>query len=167
MALGTRRLLWLVVLLQVVGLLVFVAAKEYALRGGEEIVLATVPVDPRDLFRGDYVVLRYEVSTVTGQFAPGDTVYTRLFESNGVWRPSWASKDVPPAEVTFLKGRVVRVLQQMTATSKVEVEYGIESYFVPEGAGRSIEQQRNGMKVKVVVDRSGNAIIKGLLLDGP
>lgn len=170
MVLGTRRLLWLVVLLQVAVLLVFVAAKEYTLRDGEEIVLATVPVDPRDLFRGDYMVLRYEVSelsAVAGRFAPGDTVYVRLVESGGVWRQGGATKDPPPAEATFLRGRVVRELQPGAVVPKVEVEYGIESYFVPEGVGRKIEQQRGRMRVKVAVDRSGSAIVKELLLDGP
>jgi uncharacterized membrane-anchored protein len=31
---------------------------------GTRVWLRTVPVDPRDLFRGDYVRLRYEASTV-------------------------------------------------------------------------------------------------------
>jgi hypothetical protein len=45
------------------------------------------------------------------------------------------------------------------------VEYGIESYFVPEGSGHIIEEARN-VKVRVAIDSSGNAVIKGLLVDG-
>ena len=43
-------LFWLVLILG------FVAYKEMTLQTGEEVVLKTVPVDPRDLFRGDYVI---------------------------------------------------------------------------------------------------------------
>ena len=41
---------------------------------GREIVIRTVPIDPRDLFRGDYVILRYGVSRVSlaGLEAPED-----------------------------------------------------------------------------------------------
>ena len=31
---------------------------------GQEILLKTAPVDPNDLFRGDYVNLRYDISTI-------------------------------------------------------------------------------------------------------
>jgi len=33
----------------------FIGFKEYTLRTGQEVVLKTVPIDPRDLFRGDYI----------------------------------------------------------------------------------------------------------------
>jgi uncharacterized membrane-anchored protein len=167
MAFGRRSVYWLVVALQVMVVLVFVGAKEYTLRGGEEIVLTTVPVDPRDLFRGDYVVLRYDISTVAGRFAVGDTVYLRLIESDSAWRPQYASKESPGPDETFIRGRVVRQVESRPGVPQVEVEYGIESYFVPEGTGRAIEQQRGKLRVRVVVDRSGNAVIKDLLMDQP
>jgi uncharacterized membrane-anchored protein len=48
------------------------------------------------------------------------------------------------------------------------VHYGIESYFVPQGAGKPIEDQRNKEKVSVdiAVDRDGRAAIKALKIDG-
>lgn len=43
----------------------YMIASRYAiLTSGREIVLETVPVDPRSLFRGDYVTLRYAISPV-------------------------------------------------------------------------------------------------------
>ncbi len=167
MALGRRGIYWMVVGLQVVAVLVFAGVKEYTLRGGQEIVLATVPVDPRDLFRGDYVTLRYEISTVPGQFAVGDTVYTRLFESNGVWRPGYATKERPGPDDTFIRGRVARLTSLNPTLSQAEVEYGIESYFVPEGTGHQIEQQGGKLWVKVAVDSTGSAIIKDLIFEQP
>jgi uncharacterized membrane-anchored protein len=53
----------------------FIGFKEFTLRTGEEVLLKTLPVDPRDLFRGDYVILRYDVSRV-------DTTATALKASD-------------------------------------------------------------------------------------
>jgi uncharacterized membrane-anchored protein len=51
---------------------------------------------------------------------------------------------------------------------KLRIRYNLESYFVPEGEGRKLEQARNQKKVTVVaaVLPSGRAAIKRLLLDG-
>ncbi len=35
--------------------------QEYVRRNGQEVILATVPVDPRDILRGDYLELAYEI----------------------------------------------------------------------------------------------------------
>jgi len=48
------------------------------------------------------------------------------------------------------------------------VRYGLESFFVPQGEGRELEQARNQRKLSIVaaVAPSGRAAIKRLLLDG-
>jgi uncharacterized membrane-anchored protein len=48
------------------------------------------------------------------------------------------------------------------------IRYNLESYFVPEGEGRKLEDLRNQQKLQVVaaVLPSGRAAIKRLLLDG-
>ncbi|NWH09655.1 MAG: GDYXXLXY domain-containing protein [Alphaproteobacteria bacterium] len=50
----------------------------------------------------------------------------------------------------------------------IAVTYGIESYFVPQGEGRKIEELRNDGKVSIViaVGDDGAAAIKALLIDG-
>ena len=53
-------------------LLALVESRAAILRGGQEVRLRTVPVDPRDLFRGDYVVLAYDISRVTSGKLVGD-----------------------------------------------------------------------------------------------
>ena len=55
---------WVVVAGQLVFLLGFIAVKEVALRTGTEVVLQTVPVDPRSLLQGDYAILDYEIATL-------------------------------------------------------------------------------------------------------
>ncbi len=59
-----KRLFIAVIVVQVVFLLGLVGYRESILTLGRTAVLQTVPVDPRDLFRGEYVVLRYEISVL-------------------------------------------------------------------------------------------------------
>jgi hypothetical protein len=50
----------------------------------------------------------------------------------------------------------------------LNIRYGLEKFFVPEGEGRELEQARNQGKLTVVaaVTPSGRSAIKRLLLDG-
>ena len=65
------------------------------LKNGREIVLPIVPVDPRSLFRGDYVILSYPVSSVPAALmTPGieasrpTSVYVALTKKGDAWEPS-------------------------------------------------------------------------------
>ena len=51
----------LVVAAQLALLIGMVGFKEFTLQTGTDVVLQTVPVDPRSLLQGDYVILRYEI----------------------------------------------------------------------------------------------------------
>ena len=54
-----------IIFLQILSLVVFVIYQESLKDTGTKVVLQTIPVDPRDLLRGEYVALRYEISEVT------------------------------------------------------------------------------------------------------
>ena len=147
----------------------FIAFKEFTLQTGEEVILKTRPVDPRDLFRGDYVILNYEISTLDAsslqkdvtEFKPEDKVYILLSKVDNYSIASGVYLN-KPKEGLILKGTIKNV-----QGSRLNIEYGIESYFVPEGKGREIERQRGrNLDVKVAVDKLGNAVIKDLLIDG-
>ena len=56
----------------------------------------------------------------------------------------------------FIKGRIDRI---------GHADFGIGTYFVPEGTGRIIEGAQD-VKVVVSVDEDGNAVIKDVLVDG-
>jgi uncharacterized membrane-anchored protein len=49
-------------LVQIALLTLMIIDRVQILRDGTEVTLQTRPVDPRDLLRGDYVVLRYDIS---------------------------------------------------------------------------------------------------------
>jgi uncharacterized membrane-anchored protein len=50
----------------------------------------------------------------------------------------------------------------------VNLHYGIESFFVPEGTGRELEKMVGEKKISAVIaiDDSGTAAIKGLMSEG-
>lgn len=164
-----KRLFLLIGIFWFVIIFGFIAIKEFTLKTGKEILLKTVPIDPRDLFRGDYVVLRYEISTLDLNSLPSDyadfkennKIYVALNVVDAYGAPSKVYKNTPDEEL-FIKG-TVRSVRGKT----IDVEYGIESYFVPEGKGYDIERRRgSNLDVKVSVDRFGNAVIKSLLIEG-
>jgi len=72
----TKWLLFGIVAFQICSISAFGMYQEFLLRTGTYITLRVVPVDPRDLFRGEYVELRYDISTlrvaVYGTEAIGD-----------------------------------------------------------------------------------------------
>lgn len=168
----------IVVLLMTLALVGMVAKKQYTLNTGDLVVLKTEPVDPRSLFRGDYVRLRYEISSLDMATFPtvsglqhNDTVYVSLQKSGDFWVPKAVSRTLPEhgQDSVVIKGRVnMPWLRGLGVRGGIEIKYGIENYFVPEGEGRELERLRNQQKVsmQIAVDAFGNAGIKAVLVDG-
>ncbi len=144
--------------------------------------LQTRPVDPRDFLRGDYVVLNYEISSLpagalkdTPSEGRGTPVFVKLVRRpSGFYEAlSVHAQPVPVADdEVLIRGRVtygaVCGSTHRLFCERLQISYGIERYFVPQGEGREIERSRNEGKVSVVaaVTPAGRAAIKRLLLDG-
>jgi uncharacterized membrane-anchored protein len=177
-----RRNLWLAVgavaavQAAVLGWMIFERA--HLLASGREVVLEVVPVDPRSLFRGDYVILGYDMSRIDGAAGAsspkrGDDIYVTLQKGEAdKWKVA-ASGPEPPAttaaDQVVLKGRVDYATAASGQTpAQTFVHYGIESFFVPEGAGRELEAlvREKKLSALIAVDGDGNAGIKGLIVDG-
>lgn len=158
-----------------------VESRASILRSGADIKLKTLPVDPRDLLRGDYVILSYPISTipksiVTGEVPQGGTrarLAVRLQPgADGLWTATEASFGALAAK----EGSVVlRTLALDFYTSvaggipdTLFVQYGIERYYVPEGEGRVLEDARNQeeLEVEVRVGTDGTPQIARLILKG-
>lgn len=142
---------------------------------GREMVLDTIPVDPRSLFRGDYVILNYPISslepaTLDGddEFARGDMAFVTLRKSDaGTWEAVSLSRSYPP-EASTSGGMVLRGKARYDGGKTLLMDYGIESYFVPEGEGKALEGlvRERKLQVLLAVASDGEAAIKGLLVDG-
>ena len=159
----------LIVLFQVLILVGWTGYNEISLATGKQVVLQTVPVDPMDIFRGEYVQLRYEISTLTNIPGVGtihfrDTVYVHLEQDGEVWKATEVSKNKNPDWEYFIAGKMEGGFgNQVNITATIT--YGIEQYFVPEGKGMEIQNAQD-IKVRVVINGAGQAFIKGLIVDG-
>jgi uncharacterized membrane-anchored protein len=177
----TAHALALVALLQTAALAVMVVNRIRLLQTGREITLPIVPVDPRDLFRGEYVELGYAVGRVPARLLEGPPplgnapFYVTLEKAqDGSWAPVKLTRDRPQetgSDRIVLKGRSrfgLFTIDGNNATAINNVRYGIEQYFVPQGEGPRLEALARDKKLAalIAVDASGNAAIKGLLIDG-
>lgn len=237
----------IVILVQILLLTGIIAYRQHWVDTGARILLRTEPVDPRSLFRGDYVTLSYEITNLDldrlsskEDFKRKEKVYVTLAKNDdGTYRaasisktqpsgkrfiqgrvkrfsthttrcevklrdtfgnvhylePRWFSKGNKGERMTFClddTGRVIRnymtddPIQQEYGCKmgtpiagtveevkeikfrQLTVEYGIESYFVEEGKGRSIEKARNArdLIVEVSLNKDGKGIITALYMDG-
>lgn len=165
------------VVIQFLLLLGLLAFKQYTVLTGETVVLRVHPIDPRDLFRGDYVTLTYDISRLqTSQldgddyFGRDDRIYVELVKGDPYWEPVAIYRDHRQEHrpSVVLKGKVSSY-QFGGAYGSLRVEYGIENIFVPEDTGQAIQglTSRSGnLSVEAKVDRWGNGIARRLLLDG-
>jgi uncharacterized membrane-anchored protein len=146
----------------------FAAPKAYTLATGKEVVLKTVPVDPYDMFRGEYAALGYDkVSTVTINKAVsyGDDVYVVLEHRGDHWISTAAGTERPatsPGQVV-LKGKII---SSWTNNGESRIDYGISRLFMPEGRSAELQNRANSAFVTVAVDSFGNACIKRVTVDG-
>lgn len=150
---------------------------------GREIELVIRPVDPRDLFKGDYVQLAFEITQldpklfIAGQVLEPErpqrgwrgggqqTIYVTLEQqADQSWKPVAVSRLRPaplPANRIALEGRT-------HGWTPNAVVYGLERYFVAEGTGGHLEGLARASKLSaiVAVDRAGRSAIKGLVHEG-
>jgi uncharacterized membrane-anchored protein len=174
-----RGLLPALAALQVVVLAGMIALHAAPLMFGETIRLKVEPVDPRDLMRGDYVILSYDISRVPkdgikgipdakdtswrywnrDQWMEERTVYVTLEPDAGgkLWRGVKTSIH-PPASGRFIRGKYVR------QWGTPRIQFGIEAFYVQEGAGMELEQARNARQLvaEIALLSSGKAALRKL-----
>ena len=160
---GALTLILLAAIFQLGVLGQMIYSKTVGFRGAERITVETVPVDPRDMFRGDYVTLDYTFTQIRGERSvqvgdewkteqffddgelkeslkngdsygklAGRTIYTVMEQRGEVWEPVKMTLKRPESGV-FLKGYC----------DGWNVEYGIDTFYVPAGEGEAIEKARN------------------------
>jgi uncharacterized membrane-anchored protein len=183
---GTRRYFWplliIVAFVQSAALFKMVYDRDRLLKAGREITMPVKPLDPRDLFRGDYVTLGYDISTLQksdipsvhfSDFRAGQTVYVTLSpKPDGGWSINGVLSKFPAqvaATDVVLKGRVNHVWEAPNSSKGVlNLRYGVETYFVPEGTGRALESKVRDHKIEAIIalGSDGAAALKGLVVDG-
>jgi uncharacterized membrane-anchored protein len=168
-----RKILLVTAAAQLLILVAMIALRAIPLLTGETVLVRVQPVDPRDLFRGDYVILSYDFSRISQEHIDGlldkergswknlegRTVYVPLVpDSNGVHMRAAKATVVKPAAGLFLKGHMKRY---------GSVVFGIESYYVQEGTGLAYEQAIRSRKLsaELAVTSSGQAALRKLRIE--
>ena len=108
---------------------------------GEKILLETLPFDPRDILRGDYVRLEYEIQDIPDGMIPEEAensgkdsyaVYVSLVrDREGIARVLGVSVKRPP-DGTYLRAN-------LRSYWRNRADYNLGVYYVPEGTGRDLE----------------------------
>ncbi len=143
---------------------------------GEEVWLGTIPIDPRDLFRGDYVILDLEIERVhTDLLEP--TLYEKIKENysgkyltvfvsleegeDGVYQVKQVSDRRP--DDLYLKASMDPYIydnnwrrEDSMENPYVEIDYGIDRFYVEEGTGLELEE----------LARQGKVIVKAKIHNG-
>ena len=169
-----RKVLLFTAAAQLVILVGMIGLRAVPLVTGQTVLVRVQPVDPRDLFRGDYVILSYDFGRVQPEDIEGlsdaehsksmkklegRAVYVPLVPDSvpGHWRAAKATV-IKPEQGLFLKGQMERY---------GSLKFGIESYYVQEGTGLVYEQAIRDRKLsaELAVTSSGQAALKGLRID--
>lgn len=179
-----RKAIWVVAIAQML-LLCFIAGKrEWIRQQGDTVYIRTAPVDPRDIFRGDYVQLEYDIAfpsnAIVNQFLQVNpeinqekpskrqphSVYLGLNLSGGVAEPQ-ALLINKPDQGLFIKGRL-KSGRWRRGQSAGLIQFGIEKYFIEQGTGLALEETRGkrndwqtAMEMEVALGADGTAVIKG------
>lgn len=183
---GARTLMMaaLVALLQIGFLGWMIQGRASILQNGREVLLRVRPIDPRDLLRGDYVVMDYEAGQVPASLVPnvptggmgayGRNILVRLAKQpDGYWMPisaalvGGAQTAAAPDQVD-ISGRVIGETSTDGNARVLLVDFGIGRFYVPEGEGLAIQEdlRERPFGILAAVDGSGMAQIKGLMDEG-
>jgi uncharacterized membrane-anchored protein len=147
--------------------MVATAARPFVGSGSRTVLLHVVPVDPRDLFRGDYVTLSYDISRIPVAEAStdtsGQTVYVGLApDADGRHYHGVTASLSPPAQTP-----AIPLYIRGTLSGPGRIIFGIESYYVPEGQGKPYEDaaRNQTLSAEVVIGSNGQAALKRLVIE--
>lgn len=155
------------IVFQVLVLVGMIAGNVVPYVGARTILLRVQPVDPRDLLRGDYVILSYEISRSTSNTQAGGiggesanrTVYVSLTpEPDGRHYRSAGVSPTRPATGLYIRG---------TVTGWNQIKFGIESYYVEEGKGHDYERAvlERRLSAEVALSQNGDANLQRLIIE--
>lgn len=169
-----RLVLLLAVGFQMAVLLTMIALRTAPLLTGGTILVRVAPLDPRDFFRGDYVVLGYEFSRI-----PSEGIEGLPQERSRANADQWLGKDVYVALVPDTDGRHWRAKTMSihkptegayirgVLTNFSRLEFGIEAYYVQEGEGKKYEEamRNHQLSAELAVTADGQAVLRGLRIE--
>ena len=135
---------------------------------GTLVALETTMIDPRDLLRGHYTVIRLAISEIPREsvtadptLRSGDPVWVTLREGpDGFWQPETLS--ARPGG-TAIEGTLL-----YSDATQFSLEFPIQRYYAPEIRAKALEtlRQESRLGLLVALSPEGRAAIPGLVIDG-
>jgi uncharacterized membrane-anchored protein len=169
----------LVAVVQTIALAYMIVDRQAMLNASRVVTLKVVPVDPMDPLRGEFVILNYAISRLNpaeldgeDTFKNADTIYVTLQNKGEDWAAvAVGHNPVAAPGGIVIKGTVGYVNEfkvDEKTTTEINIAYGIESFFVPQGMGRDIEdtRQKGELTADIAVDPKGRAAIKAMRRKG-
>lgn len=163
MNIKSARWVWVILAAQVVFLLGWATYHENVRRTAPTIRLKTLPVDPRDILRGDYMILNYEISRVGKELSRDPNADGPVFI---VLKPEGRHHvvaEVLTVEPTAEDPRLWVHAEASADVATLHLDYGIERFFVPEGRGTP---QFKTLEVEASVSADHHLYIHRVWLDG-
>ncbi|ACA16700.1 conserved hypothetical protein [Methylobacterium sp. 4-46] len=190
---ASAALFGLVFLVQALPAVTVAVEQSRRLTTGRPVLLATATRDPRDLLRGEYSVLSYEIGQPANlpaapdlaascpaqgacPLAAGTTVYVTLVPGEDGLSRAAAVAAAPPADGALALRGTVRFGTLVPGGSAVcpaarclagAVTYGIERWYGPQGAPAALDRlDRGRIRIRARVDAAGGAVLDAVLVDG-
>lgn len=135
-----------------------IIAKERILQTGRTVLCELVPVDPRSLMQGDYMVLRYKVAEDAAPHVSENTfdghIVMSLDENDvAVFERIDNGNSLADNEVR------IRFRRRHNSFRRGSIRIGAESYFFEEGRGNDFSKAKYG---ELKVAPNGECILVGL-----
>ena len=165
---GGKKII-LVVLAQIFIVALLGASLYLTYSKGDIVTLKIAPVDPRDLLRGDYMQIRFDISSLSKDLGgssyvnyPGQYIYVTL-EKDGNSDRAISFGLQKPKSGLFIKGKVGDGWG-----NGVSVSYGIEQYFIPEGSGgimaQKLRENSGEAFAEVSLAKDGTPLLRNLII---
>lgn len=139
---------------------------------GKTINLNVRPIDPNDPLRGQYVLLKYDISEINTKnpiiFKRDDLVFVTLYKKPGegnIYDAKEVSLQKPENNEPYIKGRIHRIYTKYDKhkpETKLYIKYGIENFFTNQNEAKRLEREllKNGGIAEVTIDSRGNARVR-------
>lgn len=166
---SSMRWLWAIVAAQVVFLLAWAGYHEAVRHTAPTLRLKGAPVDPRDILRGDYMTLNYEISRYPApagwKQGPAEEVYVVLKRQGAVHVIDQVLLNEPDADDPrlWVVAQAYGIDFGADERTSLRLDYGIERFFVPEGKG---SPRFKTLEAEVSVSPTHRLYLKKVWLDG-
>lgn len=154
---------------------------------GEEILIKTKAYNPKDIFRGEYIRLNYDINDIdvskvdkeildeiddnnhsSSQDLKRKKLYVQLNKKDKHYEVDRVTFQKPEQGI-YMIGKYEYIMWNKIDTGgprQIRVSYALDKYFVPENTGRKLEEKvRKGEAFAKLKVYKGHSILKEIVLE--